>query len=84
MLRDVTARQDEKSFGFGVLANETDAGYMTAERIFGRDIPTALTLRFTTSDGVEKRQNVIFPQNNRSRRLRLIIDGQLNVTGVYE
>jgi hypothetical protein len=84
-LQNVTAWSGEKSVGFGVLINDGVKGDMSAERIFGNEIPTRMSLTFETEDGSKIKRDVEFASKSKaSRKLRLVIDQNLEVTGVYE
>ncbi len=58
---------------------------MSAERIFGDEVPTKMSLAFETEDGNKFKRDVEFGSNAKvSRKLRLVIDENLEVTGAYE
>lgn len=82
-LENVTVSGGGKRVRFGVLPDRGIKGYMTAESIFGRTIPSSMVMNFENLDGESFQREVTF-ENKPTRILAITIDKDWNVHGTYE
>ena len=83
-LKNVSVSDGEKSFVFGVMGGNGEAGYGTAERLFGTKVPEKLMVTFETVDGKKFVREVSFPVDVPGRTLRFVISPDFVVTGKRE
>lgn len=84
-LENVTVSGAGKSFEFGVLPDSGEAGYMTAEKLFGNRFPEKMTMSFATTEGKIIISEVAFERNAKpTRKLRVSIGSDMNTTGKFD
>ena len=82
-LEHVRVSANGKSFEFGVLINGGTAGFMTADRLFGRKFPKNSSMQFETTEGESFDAKINF-KNKPTRKLTVTIDSKFNASGKFD